>query len=738
MQHIACVGSGPASFVFALEVKRKAKANAVTVFRYGVDTGSGAATGFALSDNRRRNIRGRLETAIGAYPLHRWLRTDIIHRGATTSVAGELGGAVERAWLMSALEQAAIVQNCIVRRIGSADLERELATFDVVVLDETDVPPDRAHFECDFAPRRVFGVCCAVTGLAADRVLEVVERGTSLFFGHGFSVGNGQASFFVEATDDAWSHEGLLDAEPAVLSAFVSAAFSRSLDGGTVTSAGRLSRSASAIPRRWLSGNRILLGGTAKAAHPSFLYRTELSLDDALDLASAVAEGGEQSLERYEKTRRAVVASTARASDLEMDWLENLHRYVDLSTSAFAFNTLTRSLRVNHRDLEKAAPSFIHRVNQEFAGIPAGSNQPPPPPMFVPFTLRGLTLENRVAVSPMCTYQANDGMVDDFHLVHLGSRAIGGAGLVFAEMTNVAPEGRITPGCAGMYKPEHVQAWRRVVQYVHRHTSAKIAIQLAHAGRRASTALPWQGQNIPPPEGGWETLGPSAISFCDTLPAPREMSHADMARVVADFARASRWSDEAGFDLVELHMAHGYLLSTFLSPLSNKRTDEFGGNLKGRARFPLEVVRAVREAWPTKPLSVRISAVDWSPGGSTIEQMIEFSGMLKEAGVDIIDVSTGNVVNVRRPVTGRLFQTPFSDQIRNQVKIPTMTVGKITSYGDINAILAAGRADLCLLAKGHLKKPYFTRDAAEAQGFDLPWPQSYKAAKEFSLRDEYR
>jgi anthraniloyl-CoA monooxygenase len=721
--------------VFALAVKRISKSAEVTIFRQGVD--DNPAPGFALSDNRRRNIRGRLESILETLqPLHRWQRTDVIHRGARTAVEGELGSALERARLMSALENAAKEQNCTVRHINFADFDRELASFDFIVLEEADTALDRAYFEYDIAHRHAHGICFAVTPLAADRIFEVVERGSSLFFGHGFSVGGEQACFYVEANAEAWSREGLLDAQPDVISAYMSDAFSRSLHGGTIRSSGPLSQIHTAIPRRWRSGNRCLLGGTAKVAHASFLYRTELALDDAFELASAVTEGGEQPLERYERTRRAVAASAARASDLEMDWLENLHRYVNFSPSAFAFNALTRSLRVNHRDLEKKAPAFVHRVDQEFAGMPAGSNQAPPPPMFVPFTLRGLKLENRLAVSPMCMYQADDGTVNDFHLVHLGSRAIGGAGLVFAEMTNVSAEGRISPGCAGMYKPEHIQAWGRVVEYVHGHTTAKIAIQLAHAGRRASTALPWQGQNIPPPEGGWETLGPSAVSFCDTLPTPREMSYKDIARVVADFARAAQWSDTAGFDLVELHMAHGYLLSTFLSPLSNMRSDEFGGNLANRARFPLEVVRAVRAAWPTKPLSVRVSAVDWSPGGTTMEQMIEFSGMLKEAGVDIIDVSTGNVVNVRRPTTGRLFQTPFSDQIRNQVKIPTMTVGKITSYGDINAILAAGRADLCLLAKGHLRTPYFARDAAEAQGFDLPWPRSYKSAKEFSLRSE--
>jgi anthraniloyl-CoA monooxygenase len=737
MRHIACVGSGPASLLFVLAVNTKLKTNAVTIFRHAGD--DDPSPGFAV--NRRRDIRGRLESALAtSLPVNRWLRTNFVHRGAITTIAGDLGSAVARAPMVTILEQAAIEQNSTVRHVGPADLDRELATFDVVVLEETDVPSHRAHFACDIVRRHVWGVCFAVTHLAADRVLEVAERGNSFFFGHGFAVGDGQATFFVEATGDAWSREGLLEANSDAIWAFVSDAFSRALDGASVRVSGRLSQISSAMPRLWRDGNRILLGGTAKAAHPSFLYRTELALDDALELASAIAEDSSavQSLDRYEKSRHAIAMSAARASDLEMNWLENLHRYVDFTPPAFAFNALTRSLRVNHGDLEKAAPEFVRAVDQQFAGIAAGSNQVPPPPMFVPLTLRGLTLENRVAVSPMCTYQADNGTVNDFHLVHLGSRAIGGAGLVFAEMTNVSPEGRISLGCAGMYKPEHAQAWRRVVDYVHRHTSAKIAIQLAHAGRRASTALPWEGQNIPPPRGGWETLGPSAISFCDTLPVPREMTDGDIARVVADFARAACWSHEAGFDLVELHMAHGYLLSTFLSPLSNRRTDEFGGSLEGRARFPLEVVRAVRAAWPAKPLSVRISAVDWSPGGSTIEQMIEFSEMLKEAGVDIIDVSTGNVVNVRRPTTGRLFQTQFSDQIRNQVKIPTMTVGKITSYGDINSILAAGRADLCLLAKGHLRKPYFTRDAAEAQGYDLPWPRSYKAAKEFSLRDETR
>jgi anthraniloyl-CoA monooxygenase len=745
MRQIACVGSGPASLLFALAVNTTSKTHAVTLFRRAVFDRN-YAPGFALSRNPRRNLQERLKSVIGTYvPYTPWKRAQVFRRSVATNFEGDLGAGMKHSHVMEMLG-IALAKHKIGTHLFSDDMEPGLSQFDYVVLEDTEALPEyHSPFACDVAQGSCMEVQFAVTQrLAADRVLEVAERDGSVFFGQGFTTYNNFASygnfasFSVAATSEAWSRQGLLIAHPDKLSAFVSNAFSHSLGEGTLEFHSGLMPLNAAEPRQWRVGNRILLGGTAKAVNPSFFYRTELALDDALTLAAVFTEDGatEQALERYDNDRRAIAASAVRASDLDMNWLENLHRYIALPPATFAFNALTRSLRVNHRNLQKAAPEFVRAVDREFAGIPAGANQPAPPPMFVPFTLRGLTLENRVGVSPMCMYQAEDGTVNDFHLVHLGSRAIGGAGIVFTEMTNVSPEGRISLGCAGMYKPEHVPAWKRIVDYVHRHSAAKIAIQLAHAGRRASTALPWEGRNVPPPQGGWETLAPSPISFCDTLPAPRQMTHSDIARIVADFARAARWSEEAGFDLLELHMAHGYLLSTFLSPLSNKRTDEFGGDLAGRARFPLEVVRAVRVAWPDKPISVRISAVDWSPGGSTIKQMIEFSAMLKEAGVDIIDVSTGNVVPTKRPTSGRLFQTPFSDQIRNAVKIPTMTVGKISSYGDINAILAAGRADVCLLAKGHLAKPYFAHDAARAQSFDLPWHESYRGAEEFRLRDE--
>ena len=355
------------------------------------------------------------------------------------------------------------------------------------------------------------------------------------------------------------------------------------------------------------------------------------------------------------------------------------------------------------------------------------------PPMFSPFRLRGMTLVNRVVVSPMCMYSADDGTVSDFHLVHLGSRAMGGAGLVLTEMTDVSPEGRISRLCAGMYKPEHVDAWRRIADFIHGHTGAMTGVQLGHAGRKAATKPPWEGGG--PLDAGetWEIVAPSAIPFGEDSQVPKEMDRADMDKVLGDLARGARMADEAGFDMIELHFAHGYLLSSFISPLANRRKDAYGGPLENRMRFPLEVFRAVRGCWPDdKPISARISAVDWAEGGTTGDDAVEIGRMAKAAGIDILTVSTGNVVAGARPDADGLFQTPFSDRVRNEAGIPTMTVGNISSPDQINDILARGRADLCVMAKGHLYDPYFTRHAARALESEGPaWPRQYAAADMF-------
>jgi len=427
---------------------------------------------------------------------------------------------------------------------------------------------------------------------------------------------------------------------------------------------------------------------------------------------------------------------------VSLEWFEETERYHGrLEPLQFAFSLLTRSLRVTHANLKVRDAKFVESVDRgcaEQASIQTGRavrGQPAPPPMFTPFRLRDLVLENRVVVSPMCQYSAEDGLIDDWHLVHLGSRAVGGAGLVMAEMTDVSREGRISPGCAGLYKPEHAKAWNRVVDFVHRNSRAKIGIQLAHAGRKGSTRKLWEGIDEPLKAGNWPIVSASAVPYFAHSQVPREMDRRDMDRVRDDFVRAAGMAVQAGFDLLELHVAHGYLLASFLSPLTNRRTDGYGGSLAQRLRFPLEVFEAVRAVWPAaRPISVRLSATDWKDGGLEPAEAVEVARALRARGCDVIDVSAGQTVPDQQPVYGRLFQTPFSDRIRHEADIPTMTVGAIASYADVNSILAAGRADLCVLARAHLYDPYWTHHAAREQGIDLPWPDQYTPVRGFTPR----
>jgi anthraniloyl-CoA monooxygenase len=435
------------------------------------------------------------------------------------------------------------------------------------------------------------------------------------------------------------------------------------------------------------------------------------------------------------------VESLQRAAQASLQWFEDTERYMTLEPLQFAFTLITRSLRVTHENLKLRDPGFTARVDSWFAaeaekqsGVPVALT-PAPPPMFTPFRLRDLTLKNRVVVSPMCQYSAVDGMPDDWHLVHIGTRAIGGAGLVFVEMTDVSPEGRISPGCTGLYSEKHAIAWKRIVDFVHGRTDAKIAMQLGHAGRKASTRLSWEGDVEPLPEGNWPILAPSPIPYFPHSQTPREMTRADMDQVLGQFVQAAHHAVTAGFDLLEIHMAHGYLLASFVSPLTNLREDEYGGSLENRMHYPLEIFHAVRAVWPSeRPMSVRISAVDWKPGGIGPEDSVAVARMLKAHGCDIVDVSAGQTVPDQRPVYGRLFQTPFADRIRHEAGIATMAVGNISSYADVNTILAAGRADLCLLARAHLWDPYWTRHAAYELGYRLPWPDPYESLNQFRPR----
>jgi anthraniloyl-CoA monooxygenase len=548
------------------------------------------------------------------------------------------------------------------------------------------------------------------------------------------------STWIVECHEDVWKRAGFDRASEQETVRALEDLFAPELDGHPLLTNKSVWRGFPVIRcGSWAHGNVLLIGDAAHTAHFSIGSGTKLAMEDAIELAAALDATGydvPSALRRYEEKRRGEVARLQRAARTSMEWFENSARYVRQTPLAFTFNLMTRSKRITYDNLRVRDPDLVRRVGEEFAaanGLARDSDGSVPPPLFAPLALRSLSLENRIVVSPMCQYSAVDGTVGDWHLVHLGSRAIGGAGLVMSEMTDVSAEGRITYGCAGMYADEHEAAWKRVVDFVHANSRARIGLQLAHAGRKGSCNLPWEGDDPLRDGRAWRTIGPSALPFAPGWPVPREMTRSDMDAVRDDFVRATLRAERACFDLVELHFAHGYLLSSFLSPAANQRRDAYGGSLANRLRFPLEVFAAVRAVWPSqKPLAVRISATDWLPAGEgvTLEESVEIVRALRARGLDLADVSSaGNTP--RSPVEyGRMYQVPFAERIRYEVGLPVMAVGGIEGADHANTILAAGRADLCALARAHLRSPYLTLDAAARYGrFDQPWPSQYLPAK---------
>ncbi|MEO6913344.1 MAG: FAD-dependent monooxygenase, partial [Candidatus Baltobacteraceae bacterium] len=484
----------------------------------------------------------------------------------------------------------------------------------------------------------------------------------------------------------------------------------------------------------WVHGNIVLMGDAAHSAHFSVGSGTKLAMEDAIGLFTNLEHEASlpAALERYQQTRGIEVLRLQNAARNSTEWFENVARYASLPPEQFAYSLLTRSQRISHENLRLRDTTYVERMETWLAERAAdGSPAEAVPPMFTPIRLRELTLRNRVVVSPMDMYSAVDGTPNEFHLIHLGSRAIGGAGLVYTEMTCVSPDARITEGCTGMYSPNHLAAWKRIVDYVHEWTPAKICLQLGHSGPKGSTQLMWEGMDEPLERGNWPVVGPSAIAYGVQNQIPRELTLAQMGEILEQFVNATRLGIEADFDMLELHCAHGYLLSSFITPLQNQRTDEYGGSLENRLRYPIEVFRAMRAVWPRKrPMSVRISATDWVEGGITADDAVEIARAFKSEGVDLIDVSTGQTSRAGKPVYGRMYQTPHSDQIRNQVGIATMAVGNIYEADHVNSIIAAGRADLCAIGRPHLADPYWTLHAAAQLGYTgMVWPNQYLAGK---------
>src|SRR6516162_3086975 len=499
--------------------------------------------------------------------------------------------------------------------------------------------------------------------------------------------------------------------------------------------------------RRWVKDNMVLLGDAKATAHFSIGSGTKLAMEDAIALADAMERAPTiaAALQHYEQGRREEVEKTQHAADVSLVWFEHVDRFWEFDPVQFAFGVMTRSKAITYDNLGLRAPDFVAEVDKAFAKQVRASGfdvdvEKPLAPMFQPFRLREMTLANRAVVSPMCMYSAKDGMPQDFHLVHYGSRALGGAGLIFTEMVCVGRDARITPGCAGLWNDEQQAAWRRIVEFVHANSAAKICLQLGHAGRKGATRLMWDGMDRPLEEGGWDLISASPIPYFPDSRMPREMDRATMDAVRSEFVAAAERGQACGFDMLELHCAHGYLLASFISPLTNTRTDAYGGSLDNRLRFPLEIFAALRAVWPShKPMSVRISATDWTEGGIIGDDAVKIARAFAEAGVDLVDISTGQTVRDAQPVYGRMFQTPFSDQVRNEARVATMCVGNITSADQVNTILAAGRADSVALGRPHLVDPFFAMKAAAWYGAEEMFcPPQYLPGKEQIFRNSVR
>jgi len=615
----------------------------------------------------------------------------------------------------------------------------------------------RARYEECFQPS-VDWRRCRFTWLGTNKPLEAFtfifrENQHGLFQVHAypFRVGDDPLStWIVECHQDTYERAGFAEDDEEATVAYMQELFADHLEGYELLTNRSLWRTFPTVKcERWHKDNIVLLGDAVHTAHFSIGSGTKLAMEDAIALRDAFLREGTSDVPRalaaYEDARRIDTIKTQRAAQTSLEWFENSSRYTGQSALQFKFNLMTRSKRITYDNLALRDPELVEQVTRQWwedEGLappeprksPAAPDQlRTPPPMFAPLKVRGATLPNRIVVSPMCQYSATDGTIDDWHLVHLGSRAIGGAGLLMCEMTNISAQGRITYGCAGLWSDEHAAAWRRVVDFAHANAGGLIGIQLGHAGRKGSCHLPWEGDSPLRDDSAWETLGPSADPFGPGWHTPREMDRADMDRVTAEYVSSTRLALAADFDVLEVHMAHGYLLSSFLSPLSNRRTDAYGGSLEDRLRYPLEVLDAVRAEWPDdRPLFVRISATDWldDEGGLNADEAVEISRALGAHGCDVIDVSSAGNSPESVPDYGRMYQVPFADRIRHETGMRVMAVGAILGADHANTVLAAGRADLAALARPHLVSPHLTLRAAVDYGVDeQAWPRQYLAAK---------
>lgn len=741
---IACLGGGPAGLYFAILMKKAFPAAEIVVHeRNKADDTFGF--GVVFSDETLGNFEAADE------PTYKEIRRLFRYWGdIETHLGDEVVRSTGHGFCGMSRKRLLQVFHARCRELGV-----ELR-FESEVVDESQVQADlvvacdginsavRARHAAHFQPSLDWRKCKFTwlgTTMPMDAFTFWFERTEfGVFQVHAYPFEDELGTFIVECTEEAWRAAGLDKADEAATIAFCERVFAKKLRGHQLVANRSIWRSFPTVRcGAWTKDNLVLIGDAAHTAHFSIGSGTKLAMEDAIALRDAFVRHGTHdipaALAKYEESRKIEVLKLQKAAQTSLEWFENSARYMDQDPVEFTFNLMTRSKRITYENLRKRDPELVRRATERYARANARAvvaGRATTPPAFVPLAIRGLELANRIVVSPMCQYSAADGVPGDWHLVHLGSRAIGGAGLVIAEATSASSDGRITPGCTGLWNDAQRDAWKRIVDFVHATSGAKIGLQLGHAGRKASCSVPWEG-DAPLVDGrAWPTIGPSADAFKDGWPAPRAMTRADMDRVRDDFVAATKRALEAGFDLLELHAAHGYLLSSFLSPLANRRVDEHGGSLPNRMRYPLEVVEAVRAAWPAdKPLFVRISASDWldAEGGFTCDEAVALARELKRRGVDCIDVSSAGNSPRSRVDHGRMYQVPFADAIRHGAGILVQCVGAIQGVDHANTVLAAGRADLVAMARPHLADPYLALRAAAEAGHDMPWPKQYLAAK---------
>lgn len=766
---VLVVGGGPAGLYAALLLKQRHPRAVVTVAeRNRADDTFG--WGVVLSDQTVDNLRAADPASADriAAALHHWDDIEVHFGGRTIRSGGHGFSGISRKAMLAILQARCAELGVDLRfeHETPADLDAIIAAegYDLVLAADGVNSRIRERYADTFRPdidlRR-----CRYTWLGTPRRFEAftfafAETPHGWFQAHAYQFDESTSTFIVETPWEVWERAGLDQMDSAGSIAFCEQLFARELGGAPLMSnATHLRGSAQWIrfPRvvcahwiHWVAdGSRrvpvILLGDAAHTAHFSIGSGTKLALEDAIALDTILAgtDAGshgslERALGRYQAERSVEVLKLQNAARNSTEWFEHVDRYATLAPEQLAYSLLTRSQRISHENLRVRDPDYVAAFERWFAaqsGLTLRADRPAPPALLTPYTVRGVTLPNRVVVSPMAQYTAlDDGTPSDWHFVHLGARASGGAGLVMTEMTCVAADARITPACTGLWNDRHRHAWARIVRYVHEHTPARIGLQLGHAGAKGATKKMWEGIDEPLPEGEWPLIAPSEVQYLKGISqTAREMSRADMDRVRDEFVRATELGAVAGFDWLELHAAHGYLLSAFLSPLTNRRTDEYGGDLAARARFPLEVFRAMRAAWPAdKPISVRISAHDWTPGGNTGDDAVAIARLFKDDGADMIDVSAGQVVKEEQPVYGRMWQTPFADRVRQEAGIATIAVGAISDADQANGIIASGRADLVAVGRPHLVNPAWTLTEAARFGYsgvDELWPAQYRAGR---------